>query len=191
MSDLSEQAHDLLRFWLRSVGSKAPVEVASVILGEHEAYRDLERRWDAMSPKLRSAALEQLVRKVAYGTRPYCMRCGTCCRNSGPTLYPGDEALVRDGIIPRSALLRYKPGTRVFDHYQGKEVALEQELVKVDTTAEGVCPFLQGPPAACAIHQNRPRQCQAQMCWDTEAFEELMKERPLRWEEVGEEPNKK
>ena len=129
-----------------------------------------------MDPEARSVAsayLDDLARKTAYLTRPYCQRCGTCCRHAGPTLHAEDLELIRSGRLALGRLVTHRVGARVFSHYLDREVTLEREVVMIASGEGGRCPFLSFNPTQCSIHRHLPVQCQAQQCWDTSASDEL------------------
>ena len=165
-----------LAYWVRAVGSRAAMAEARLRLEQQPAFEELARRWDTLEAGERMAAateLEQLLRASAYATRPFCLRCGRCCKNAGPTLYPGDEALLRRGVVSRSQLRTVRAGEEVVSHLEDRRVVLQREQVTIGP-ARDACRFLDHNMRACTIHDQRPRQCQAQQCWDTVAARQLV-----------------
>lgn len=169
-----------LRYWLRAVGSNATVEQAQDCLEDQGDYQDLASGWASLAPEEQQPAgvrLEGLLRAAAYATRPECQHCGECCRNAGPTLYPGDEALLLMGAFSRSALRTVRAGEEARSHHAGRRVVLEREQVTIQPGRDGVCRFWDRAARRCSIHDQRPAQCRAQQCWDTSLADALM-ERP-------------
>ncbi len=167
-----------IAYWLRAVDSEATLAEVEIKLAEQPAYRALAARWDDLSEHERVSTgarqLDELFKQAAYATRPYCRRCGTCCRKAGPTLYPGDESLLAAGIISPTQLRTLRAGERVFSHFVDQPVALEHECVSIIPKAGASCCFLRGPEHRCDIYEHRPRQCRLQRCWDPTEAEQLM-----------------
>ena len=93
-NEIGGRRRTTLLHWLRTVHSPASLAKAEIWLGGQATYLDMARRWDTMEPHQRQQAWDQLqalYRAAAYDSRPYCVKCGTCCSNAGPTLYAGDQ----------------------------------------------------------------------------------------------------
>jgi len=182
----ARRAH--LARWLGAVHSRATVEQAEAWLARQPAYASLAASWNDIDDEERAEAtaeLDKLYRKAAYASRPYCVRCGTCCLGAGPTLYQGDEALWREGALGPTDLCTLRQGEEVFSHWAGKRVVLTAECVRIAPTARGsACRFFQiDPPSDCAIYAQRPRQCRVQRCWDSDEAAELNRTAGLgRWD---------
>ena len=156
--------------WMRSVGSRASVAKAEAWLGEQPFYLVLAKRWNDLGPAERNEAWKQLIelyRSAAYATRPYCIRCGTCCSNAGPTLYAGDEGLLADRLVSPAQLRTYRVGEAVFSHWTHRPEVLKRECVMVAPAPAGGCSFFEPGAKGCRIYDRRPAQCNAQKCWDT------------------------
>lgn len=165
-----------LKYWLRAVGSSAPAAEARQWLEEQPAFGDLACRWESLEAKEQQAAaveLERLLRAAAYATRPHCVHCGQCCKNAGPTLYGGDEELLRRGVLSPAQLRTVRAGEEVFSHLEGRRVVLRHEQVTVSPSPERACRFWAPGARRCNIHQQRPVQCRAQQCWDTAEADRL------------------
>ncbi len=163
--------------WMRAVGSRASLAKAEAWLGEQPSYLDLADRWDGLGPRERDAAWQELIalyRAAAYSTRPHCIRCGTCCSNAGPTLYAGDEGLLRDRILSPAQLRTYRAGEQVFSHWANRPTVLERECVMVAPAPGGGCSQFEPRDKGCRIYEQRPAQCIAQKCWDTAEANKLM-----------------
>ena len=166
-----------IAYWLRAVGSKASVAQAEIWLGKQPSYIDLAERWDGLDEAHREDAarhLAALFRAAAYATRPFCIRCGNCCRNAGPTLYPGDEGILQVGGLTHAQLRTLRTGEEVFSHYQNHKTVLEHEIVMIQPALDGRCPLYDEGQRACTVHDARPAQCRAQKCWDTADTDKLM-----------------
>ncbi len=66
--------------------------------------------WNSAHRESRWEALCRELEKTAYGTRPFCLRCGECCQKGSPTLYADDLGILRRGIIKRTELITLRPG---------------------------------------------------------------------------------
>lgn len=166
-----------LASWLRAVGSSSSVSKAEIWLGRQPEYLALAERWDELARRERDAAWEQLsalFRAAAYSTRPHCIRCGTCCGNAGPTLYAGDEGLLRDRLLAPSQLRTHRAGEEVYSHWTARRVVLERECVMVASAPGGECALLDRAGNECRIYEHRPAQCKAQKCWDTADANQVM-----------------
>ncbi len=175
-TEMTGRRRTALLHWLRTVRSPASLAKAEIWLGEQASYLDLRQRWDAMGPEQRAPAWEQLqalYRAAAYASRPYCVMCGQCCRNAGPTLYAGDQGLLRDGLVTAAQLHTVRAGEMVFSHWTGHHEILERELVMITRGPAG-CVLLDPETLRCTIHDRAPAQCKAQKCWDTRDSDKLM-----------------
>jgi len=179
-----------LAHWLDEVGSRAQVEQVEPRLAEDQDYQRLAKGWNALAPGEEAAAgleLEEIFRRIAYSTRPYCQRCGGCCEGAGPTLYPGDERLVQEGIVARSQLVTLRVGETVFSRWHGRPLALEQECVRIGAAGSQGCSLFDPVGKSCAIYDDRPSQCRTQRCWDTSAADQLIATPGLtRWQLLDE-----
>jgi len=179
-----------LAHWLEAVGSRARVEQVEPRLEAEPDYQALAARWNELGEAEQEAAgveLEAIFRRVAYSTRPYCQRCGVCCGGAGPTLYPGDERLVREGRLKLSQLVTLRAGEMVFSRYHGRPIVLDQENVHIATADRQGCSLFDTEHQACTIYDSRPSQCRSQKCWDTTASDELAATPALtRWQLLDE-----
>ncbi len=105
--------------------------------------------------------------------RDHCIRCGECCRKSGPTLHMEDLSLVVKGPLKRDHLYTIRRGEAVHDNVGGGVVNAAMEMIKVREGAGGACVFYEEEGNACTIYENRPVQCAALQCWDTRDFMEV------------------
>ncbi len=112
--------------------------------------------------------------KAAYATRPYCLRCGDCCRQGSPTLYVEDMTILRQGIIKRLDLLTLRPGEIGFSNATQDLVLLPEERIKIKEKPGGrECLFLDSETKGCSIYEDRPLQCRVMECWNPDNFQGL------------------
>jgi len=104
-----------------------------------------------------------------------CQRCGTCCRKGGPTLHLEDQALVESGRIPLKHLFTIRQGEPAFDNVAGVIAPAVTDIIKLKGIWEGseVCCFYDPGPKGCRIYADRPSECRALKCWDTQEIESL------------------
>ena len=104
-----------------------------------------------------------------------CDRCGTCCRKGGPTLQAEDIPLV-ETVIPLTSLVTLRRGEIVYDNLKQKLTCQSSESVKISGTGEKAFPWhcvFHTDAGLCSIHENRPLQCRALSCKDTNPLEML------------------
>ncbi len=124
-----------------------------------EQSGDSERRvWDKVRQALVSAA---------YQTRPYCLKCGTCCKKDSPTLVMEDMGLLRQEILRPEHLYTIRKGEIAFNSFEDKAVSLPHEIIKIRSAGGTTrCMFYRGLDGLCSIYENRPLQCRLQECWN-------------------------
>ncbi len=110
-----------------------------------------------------------------------CQRCGTCCRKGGPSLHLEDQALVESGKIPLKHLFTIRQGEPAFDNVAGVIAPAVTDIIKLKGLSEGsdVCSFYDAGPKGCHIYADRPAECRALKCWDTQEIESLYNRRRL------------
>ena len=117
--------------------------------------------------------MDRLV-EISYASRPYCVRCGECCRGGSPSLHVEDISLWSQGLLSRRELYTLRPREPVHLNIEGRLGSLPEELVKIrQRPGTGHCIFYQEEEKACRIYEHRPLQCRVQACWDPGPFEEL------------------
>lgn len=117
--------------------------------------------------------------------RKACIRCGTCCQGSTPSLHPEDITLVDQGVIALGDLVTLRSGEVVYDNIQGKVRELTEELVKVREQDESqACLFYGLQGAGCGIYDNRPLQCRILECWNPEKLIGLFESRKIKRTEL-------
>lgn len=134
---------------------------ALAVVDADPKLRGLLGRWAAADPE---ELAERARRRVDELCRlAGCLRCGTCCRVSSPTLYQPDGELLGQGRLERDALYSLRAGEMVYSARLGRAAPLERDLVKLREAPGGGCVFLRG--AACGNYQARPLQCRHLECW--------------------------
>ncbi|RMD54348.1 MAG: hypothetical protein D6828_04845, partial [Nitrospirae bacterium] len=68
---------------------------------------------------------------IAYSYRPYCLRCGECCRKGSPTLYREDASLLRDKIISMEDVYTLRKGEMAYDPIRERIHPLKSEMIKI------------------------------------------------------------
>ncbi len=100
-----------------------------------------------------------------------CQRCGTCCRKGPPALHIQDKELYLSGVLDKMHLITLRKGEYVFDNIQNRIEQLPEEMIRLKTR-EGASPclFLDESTNNCNIYSDRPAECRAMKCWDTEGI---------------------
>jgi Fe-S-cluster containining protein len=182
-----EQAQALARHALeilsRDISSPAAAEEVWSRVESEAIFRELIRNWEnwgALERRKAWAELSRVLEKAAYATRPYCLRCGTCCRKGSPSLYREDLSLLRRGTVSRLDLITLRKGERVFSNETDAFFILPEEQVKVREKPDSrECIFFQAPDPGCGIYEDRPRECRILECWNPEGFQVLKQEKRL------------
>ncbi|MGC9029159.1 MAG: YkgJ family cysteine cluster protein [Desulfomonilaceae bacterium] len=121
--------------------------------------------------------VRQALVSAAYQTRPYCLRCGTCCKEDTPTLVRDDMGLLRQEILRPEHLYTIREGEIAFNPFEDKAAPLSHEIIKVrSVSGTRRCIFFRGLDGLCSIYENRPLQCRLQECWNPERMAELPSE---------------
>ncbi len=118
--------------------------------------------------------MERLV-QLAYASRPYCLRCGECCRQGSPSLHQEDLELLDHDLISTRQIYTLRQGEPVkFNIIEGRLGFLPGELIKIKEDPESRnCIFFVQDNNSCTIYHHRPLQCRVQACWDPEKLEKL------------------
>jgi Fe-S-cluster containining protein len=103
--------------------------------------------------------------------QPICHRCGTCCQKNSPALHLQDLYLITDRHVAKNQLITYRKGEWVNDNVTSTLIKLDQEIIK--PVMNDHCIFYLPENHACAIYNNRPIECQIQLCSDPEPFKRM------------------
>lgn len=110
----------------------------------------------------------------------HCSKCGTCCRNGGPSLHVEDRHLVERGFIHTRHLFTIRRGERARDPIRGGLVRVDGDIIKIKGSSEGwACRFFEPGSNRCRIYEHRPLACRELECWDTSRIEQLYDRRRL------------
>lgn len=166
---------EALREFMGQIGVPERQAEAEDSVGRHPAWTSLATDWITLPQVVRQqryGELLEVLREAGYATRAECMRCGDCCRKSGPTLFLDDLRLFEEGLLQRNLVYTLRRGERVQLPDGTGSMVLNDETLKVrDNPQTGHCFFLDDDIDRCQIYHGRPLQCRAQACWDTSDIE--------------------
>ncbi|VEN73751.1 conserved hypothetical protein [Candidatus Desulfarcum epimagneticum] len=106
-----------------------------------------------------------------------CARCGKCCEKGGPAFHPEDRSLIESGAVRLQDLFCVRKGEPVYDNLKGEFVFTQTDIIKIKgrprpfSNALFSCLFWDRKRKACEIYENRPLECRAMNCRDTEKIE--------------------
>jgi Fe-S-cluster containining protein len=162
------------RRFLAQIGVPEESDGLIARLSAGRAFRRLFGDWDSLPVRHRRRRWRELCQateKAAYATRPFCIRCGECCRRQTPVLHLPDLPLIKEGVIGLGQLLTLRRGERAYSPLKGALLVLGEEMVKIRPLPSGVGPFYDAAKRSCTIYERRPLQCRALKCWEPESFE--------------------
>lgn len=131
---------------------------------------DLAGRWPDLDGDGRREAVNGLgvwLTRVAYATRPHCIRCGRCCRTGGPALLADEAELIRPDGPFYGQVYTIRAGEPVLDARRGEIRAVDRERIKI-REKNGVCVFYDREKG-CTVYADRPTQCRTLECWQAES----------------------
>jgi Fe-S-cluster containining protein len=150
---------------------------------QDSCYRELNNTWEELKPEVRSQKWQELLERlvqIAYGTRPYCFRCGDCCHLGSPSLHPEDAELLSRGVLSTRQIYTLRRGEPAKFNIDGRIGALPSELIKIKQHQEKHhCIFYEKNQRGCTIYDHRPLQCRVQACWAPEGLEKLWQQAKL------------
>ena len=168
---------ELLEGLLKEIHSPVSFNELWTNFKDREIFRDIVSHWAEWSSDMRERRWEALCRemeKTAYGTRPYCLRCGECCQKGSPTLYDVDLKILRQGIIHRMDLMTLRAGEIGYSNTADDLILLTKERVKLkEQPGTRECLFLETENKTCRIYENRPLQCRVMECWNPDGYRSL------------------
>ncbi len=127
---------------------------------------------DRSDGEIRKQVAECLL-KAAYATRPYCIRCGTCCTKGSPTLSVLDLGLFSRDIIKPGDVLTIRKGELARSVGTDQLKRTERELIKIrEVQGDSACIFFRPGDKECSIYESRPLQCRRQECWNPQDLDE-------------------
>lgn len=103
-----------------------------------------------------------------------CMRCGICCKKGGPSFHLADKHLIDEGIILTKHLFTIRKGELAYDNVRHELLPLASDLIKIKgKNNSNICIFFNESEKKCEIFNNRPTECKALKCWDTQEIEKI------------------
>ena len=111
----------------------------------------------------------------------HCQRCGTCCSKGGPALHIVDQQLVDSGKIPLKHLLTIRQGEPAFDNVTATIAPAVTDIIKIKNLSANTtqCTFYDSRQQSCCIYAQRPCECDALQCWDTQELETIYRSQRL------------
>ena len=181
--DFVAQVQNALRQILVKLHVEGHYDQVITLVKREPSYRELNNTWEEIIPSVRSQKWYELMDRfiqIAYSTRPYCLRCGECCRLGSPSLHLEDAERLARGLISFRQIYTLRRGEPVRLNIEAKLGTLPSELIKFKEDQEkGYCRFYSENQNSCGIYENRPLQCRFQQCWNPEALEKLWQEQKL------------
>lgn len=178
-AELESFWQEALGDFLQKIGVPENLAAATEAFRRHPFYQGLETDWITLPSRAREeryARLLEIVERVGYDTRPYCLRCGACCQGASPSLFLEDRRLFDDGIVTRAQAYTLRTGERVRLPLGRGSEALAEETIKLrEDSKTGFCLFYVPDDRSCRIYAERPLQCRAQACWDTSDVEGVLR----------------
>lgn len=111
---------------------------------------------------------------VSVPKQSNCIRCGTCCKKGGPSFHLEDKNLIEKGIILSKYIYTIREGEPVFDNVKGRLLTATTDIIKIKGGKHSwTCIFFDEDDTNCKIYKNRPVECRALKCWDTEELERI------------------
>lgn len=110
-----------------------------------------------------------------------CRRCGTCCLKGGPALHLEDQPLVDSGKIPLKHLMTFRQGEPTRDNVTDTIAPAVTDIIRVRGIHENRpdCVFYDRAPKKCTMYDQRPVECEALKCWDTQKIISIYNRRRL------------
>lgn len=161
---LKEEARSVL--W--EVGSSAdPTALVESVMEDIQALGAAGASEDENGREELGRRIREILLRAAYATRPYCIRCGTCCTKGGPTLFRDDMDVLREGVVLPHHLVTIRAGEWIYSSESESMAQTEQEIVKVrEVPGSRTCIFYRPGDKECGIYEFRPLQCRRQECWN-------------------------
>ena len=137
------------------------------------------------SPKKKSLKLKKPAKAKKAQSISECKRCGTCCTKGGPAFHHADKALIDDGVIHSKYLYTIRKGEWAYDNVRQCLEPASSDIIKIKGKGDSwTCIFFDERKSVCTIYENRPLECRALKCWDTQELEDLYAEKRLTREDL-------
>jgi len=154
-------------------------------------YKNIDNYRDSSMVGTRDSWKEQQERTasplMSESNTGRCRRCGTCCKNGGPSFHVEDRYLIDQGVIPCSRLYTIRCGEPAHDNVAGGVLPVESDLIKIKGVGSlWTCIFYDDARKGCGIYGSRPVECRVLKCWDTVGIQALYrKDRLTRKDLLG------
>jgi Fe-S-cluster containining protein len=164
VSELLNEAREILQ----KVGSPTPPRILiEGIVKELQALGPKDAHAEQRSEEEIWNQIRERIVQAAYATRPYCIRCGTCCASGSPTLVDKDIELFLRGILKPEHVETLRKGEMAYSSIVKDAAPLQEEAIKIkERPNTKTCVFLDEKERACLIYEFRPTQCRRQECWN-------------------------
>jgi Fe-S-cluster containining protein len=114
-----------------------------------------------------------------------CRRCGTCCQKGGPSFHQEDKALIEKGVIHSKCLYTIRKGEMAYDNVRKCLEPVSSDVIKIKGKGDSwTCILFDEKQNECTIYEDRPVECRALKCWDTQALEDLYDRKRLQREDL-------
>jgi Fe-S-cluster containining protein len=175
LEDLKDAVRSHLTKILNEIRIPESIEDVVGDLEAHEIYLELAQGWDHFDEIEKRKLWNRLLvvaREIAYGRRPFCVRCGECCKRGSPTLNHEDLDFIRQGILKVEQLYTLRKGEIGYSPIDDEPIRLPEERIKIkEKKGSGQCNFYDNSEGACTIYKDRPLQCRALECWNPKSYE--------------------
>lgn len=122
--------------------------------------------------------------------KTHCTRCGECCLAAGPSLQKSDLPLFFNHVLDSTHLYTIRKGELVRDNINDALKFTDQEIIKLKDRETGKgCILYDDGEKACTIYADRPSQCRAFACWDSEEFKAVFAEPKATRKDIIRDPN--
>jgi Fe-S-cluster containining protein len=177
LTALREEARDVI--W-KTGALTDPETLVTMVLEDLEALAPrAEGEEDRSDEEIWRQIRERLV-QAAYATRPYCVRCGTCCTEGSPTLLREDRDLFMRGVLKPEHVTTIRKGETAYSNRTEKLEPAAEEMIKIQEKPDSqTCIFSDKVTKECYIYEDRPTQCRRQECWNPEGMEPVADEAML------------
>jgi Fe-S-cluster containining protein len=168
---LREEARTVL--W--EVGSNTkPQQLIESVKEDLEALAPREAGEEDRSDEEIWTQIRERLLKAAYATRPYCVRCGTCCTKGSPTLLEEDLDLFLGDLLKPQDVITIRKGEAAYSPAAEELRITEEEMIKIrEKDSSKACIFYAPGDRECRIYPSRPVQCRNQECWNPERYEQV------------------
>ncbi|MFH2005214.1 MAG: YkgJ family cysteine cluster protein [bacterium] len=179
LEEVEAMWQEALQEFMERIGVPERLGEAAASVRRDPAWTGLAVDWITLPTVIRQTRYGELLsalERAGYATRQECLRCGDCCRGASPSLFLDDLRLLTEGVVKRSQIFTLRRGEAVSLPAPLGTMVLRDETIKLREHPEtGYCLFFDDDENHCGIYFDRPLQCRAQACWDTQVIEHAVK----------------